>query len=258
MQPDWLLTQIDDGVATVTFNRPQARNAMTRELREAFHDQLKALAANADVAILVLRGAGGNFIAGGDVKGFGETLQLGAAERQQNFQERALGAGEFVKDMVAFPKPVVAVVEGNVAGAGISIALASDFVLANDQVAFTFAHAHVGLSLDVGLSFFLPRTVGGLHARRLAMLGEKVGAQEAQALGLVTDVVPSGEIEAALQALLERIQKMPGPALTEIKAQLSVAMNNTLAQQLMLEADAVGRCAATDDFTARVSAFVRR
>ena len=258
MNPDWLLTEVNNGVATVTFNRPDARNALTRELREAFHDQLKALRDRADVSILVLRGAGGNFIAGGDVKGFGETLELSPAERQENFRERAGGAGEFVMDLVAFPKPVIAVVEGNVAGAGISIALAADFVLANDKVKFTFAHAHVGLSLDVGLSFFLPRAVGGLSARRLAMLGEQVEADDAKSLGLVTDVVASEELDTAVSTLVKRFRKMPAPALNEIKSQLAVSIDNPIAEQLALEADAVGRCAATDEFKARVTAFANR
>ncbi|MFA5679071.1 MAG: enoyl-CoA hydratase-related protein [Pseudomonas sp.] len=253
-----LVVDVQDGVMTIAFNRPKARNAMNAAMRAAFCDALERAEADGNVRVLVLRGNGGSFIAGGDVKSFAETLPLTPPQRQETFVQRVSAAAPMVTALVNFPKPVIAVIDGAVAGAGISIALCSDFVIANRSARFTFAHAHIGLALDVGLSYFLPRIMGTLDAKRLAMLGEQVGAEDALRLGLVSMLVDDGQVEHALQELLSQVKTMPAQAMHSIKKQLLASPHNTLMQQLALEADLVGECAGSADFEQRVSAFVHK
>ncbi|NIB38866.1 hypothetical protein HBA55_04670 [Pseudomaricurvus alkylphenolicus] len=255
MEKDWLLTETRDGIVTITFNRPEARNAMTGAIRKALCDQILVLDQDDSVRALVFKGAGGNFVAGGDLKGFAETLHLESAERQGNFVTRVNEATTFITTLANFSKPVISVIDGDVAGAGISIALASDFVVAGENARFTFAHAHVGLALDLGLSYFLPRIVGTLEAKRLTMLGAQIKAEEAKALGLITSLVE--DTEAALEKLLAQIGKMSVPAMAAIKAEINASSRNNLNTQLGLEARMVGECAATDEFKNRVAAFVK-
>lgn len=253
-----ILQELVGGVATLSFNRPKARNAMNPAMRDALIASLEQLASDDAVEVVVLRGTGGSFIAGGDLKSFAATLELDRDARRENFRERVNVASRLVTQLVHFPKPLVAVIDGDAAGAGISIALCCDFVLASDNARFSFAHAHVGLALDLGLSYFLPRAVGSLQAKRLAMLGTQVGAEEAYNLGLITTLLKEGELEGALEKLLTSIAKMPGSALAAIKTEFRSANNATLEEQLALEADAVADCAATEAFERRVAAFVGR
>lgn len=256
MEKSWLLDHVDNGVHTITFNRPEAKNAMTREMREVLTVRLQELEADPSVKVLVFRGNGGSFIAGGDVKSFAETLDMGNARRKGYFTTRINESTTFVTTLANFPKPVISVVEGDVAGAGISLVLCSDFVIANASTRFSFAHVHVGLALDVGLSYLLPRNLGLLQAKRLAMLGERVDAAEAEKLGLITSIVPDTEVDEALAKLLSRLAKMSTPALAAIKKELLSSSVNNLPTQLCLEASLIGETAGTDEFAKRVTAFV--
>lgn len=253
-----LLVERDKKVVSLVFNRPEARNAMSPELRDELLKQLKLLACDEQVAVVVLRGSGGSFVAGGDLRSFAKTLELEPAERQKNFTDRVRISSELVTALVEFPKPLISVVEGDAAGAGISIALCSDFVIANHSARLSFAHAQIGLALDLGLSYFLPRTVGTLQAKRLAMLGTVVDAQSAKELGLVTTLVADEQIEAHVEKLASKLQKMPALAMSAIKTEFREANSNTLLDHLNLEAEMVGQCAASDDFKQRVSAFVAK
>tara|TARA_B110000211_G_scaffold125371_2_gene144380 strand:- start:9389 stop:10162 length:774 start_codon:yes stop_codon:yes gene_type:complete len=257
MSQDSLLIKKSNGVVTITFNRPEARNAMTGEIRAQLYDMLRPLNEDPEVRVLVLRGKG-SFVAGGDVNAFAQTLELTPEQRRDNFVTRVNAVSPFVTLLANFSKPVISVVEGDVAGAGISIALASDFVIANKSARFTFAHAHVGLALDVGLSYFLPRIVGTLEAKKLAMLGGQLNADEAKHLGLITYLSEDDEVEEELGSLLKKLSRMSVPALAAIKQELAAAMQSDLAAQLALEAQQVGSCAATQEFEQRVAAFVNK
>jgi len=253
-----LAVHVQDGVMTLVFDRPEARNAMNAAMREAFCNALERAQDDADIQILVLRGNGGSFIAGGDVKSFAETLPMTRSQRRDAFVQRVSSAAPMVSTLVNFPKPVVAVIEGAVAGAGISIALSCDFIVANRSARFSFAHAHIGLALDVGLSYLLPRLMGTLDAKRLAMLGEQVSSEEARNFGPVTAVVEDDQVEQALQQLLRQVSTVPQQALRSIKTQLLASSHNSLTEQLALEAKLVGECAGSADFERRVAAFVNK
>lgn len=258
MSNEEILQERGDGVATLSFNRPKARNAMNPAMRDALMACLDQLAADDSVRVVVLRGQGGSFIAGGDLQAFAATLDLDREARRENFRQRVNVASGLVSRLVNFPKPLVAVIDGDAAGAGISVALCCDFILATENARFSFAHAHVGLALDLGLSYFLPRAVGSLQAKRLAMLGVQVPAQEAHSLGLVTTLVEEGQLADELSDLLASLGKMPGSALSAIKQEFRSAGNATLQEQLALEAEAVADCAANEAFERRVAAFVGR
>ena len=255
---DEILLQRDKGIATLVFNRPESRNAMNPAMRDALITALDLLAADVDIQAVVLKGQGGSFIAGGDLQAFAQTLDMERPARRKNFVERVTLSSALVEKLVNFPKPLIAVIEGDAAGAGISIALACDFVLATENARFTFAHAHVGLALDLGLSYFLPRAVGSLQARRLAMLGAKISGAEAYELGMVSSLLEVDALDQSLATLLSSLKKMPATALAGIKRELAASCSASLQQQLALEAEAVADCAATEAFEQRVAAFVRR
>jgi len=258
MSKEVLSLEYGEGVASLLFNRPEARNAMNPAMRDALMAQLDSLAADDAIRTVVLRGRGGSFVAGGDLQAFAETLALSREDRRKNFRQRVSLSSGLVQRLVTFPKPLVAVVEGDVAGAGISIVLCCDFVLATEAARFSFSHARVGLPLDLGLSYFLPRAVGNLQARRLAMSAARIGAEEACRLGLATSLVAGNQLETGLAELLEGLVAMPGTAITAIKREFRDAASATLEDQLALEADLVGDCAATEAFEQRVASFVNR
>lgn len=251
-----LKQSIDKGVATVVFNRPRVKNAMSQEMRAAFHEALLELKANDDVFVIVLQGAGGNFIAGGDVASFAETLELPSSDRVVNFTNRVNASSDFITCLATFPKPVISLVEGDVAGAGIGIALASDFILAHPASRFSFSHAQIGLALDIGLSYFLPRLIGPLQAKRLSMTGARLSGIEALNLGLVTSLTDN--LDEDLDALITGLSKMSPHALKAIKEELNQSIDSSFSAQLELEARKVGECAGTDEFYQRVSAFMKR
>lgn len=258
MSSNEVLLEKTDSVATLFFNRPESKNAMNPAMRDAFIENLDALAGDDSVSVLVLRGKGESFIAGGDLQAFAATLELEPDERRNNFYDRVMVSAGMVSSLVNFPKPVIAVIEGDAAGAGISLALCCDFVLATTNSRYSFAHAHVGLALDLGLSYFLPRAAGTLQAKRLAMLGQTIPAEEAYRLGLVTTLVEKDDVNEALSSLLSSLRKMPLTALQAIKREFKSSSAKTLEEQLECEAEAVGDCAATDAFKKRVTAFVSR
>ena len=253
-----LLVSHCNGVATLTFNRPAARNAMNPAMRDALLEALDAIDCDTTIEVVVLRGNGGNFIAGGDLQAFAETLELDREARRKNFSDRVKVSSALVERLINFSRPIIAVIEGAAAGAGISISQCCDFVIANRSARLSFAHVHVGLALDLGLSYFLPRAAGTLAAKRMAMLGARISAEEALALGLVTTLVEDEQVEAELETLLGTLAKMPSAALASIKREFRDGPSKSLQEHLALEAEMVADCAATEDFERRVAAFVAR
>ncbi|MEQ8690669.1 MAG: enoyl-CoA hydratase/isomerase family protein [Pseudomonadales bacterium] len=253
-----LIQARSDGVATLRFNRPDARNAMNPSMRDALMAALGRLAADDTTRAVILRGNGDSFVAGGDLNAFAETLQMDPETRRRNFHERVTVSSTLVEQLIDFPKPLIAVIEGDAAGAGISIALCCDFVIASTNARLSFAHAHVGLALDLGLSYFLPRIAGTLQAKRLAMLGARITAKEAFALGLITTLAEQNSVDAELDELLKSLSRIPVTALAGIKRELRHSDGNNLSAQLSLEADEVAACAKTEAFAERVASFFGR
>lgn len=247
-----ILYAVADGIATITFNRPTVMNALDPETIVAFRAVCERAEQDATARVVVLRGAGPGFIAGGDVASFKQHLA--------DFSEKVVGlAAELHGGILALRrmrKPVIASVHGAVAGAGMSIMMACDLIVAAEGTQFNMAYSRIGTSPDGGATWFLPRLVGYHKAMEMLLLAESVDVAAMQAMGIVNRVVPAAELEAATQKLAQRLAAGPATAYAETKALLNIQLNQILTNHLDAEAQAFSRCAAHADFAEGVTAFV--
>ncbi len=214
--PAPLRFEIHDRVATLTLNRPDKLNALVPEMKEGFEEAL-ARAAEPDVKVLFLRGAGRAFSAGGDIG----WMARGLAEGRLADLEVLLDLGVFVAHGLAtLPKPVVAVVHGPAAGAGLSLALCADLRLATPEAVLGMAFVKIGVHPDWGGSVMLSRLVNPAIAAELMFTGVPLDATRAQALGLLNQVVPADQLEEAVHALAQRLAAGPSETFARIKATL--------------------------------------
>jgi 2-(1,2-epoxy-1,2-dihydrophenyl)acetyl-CoA isomerase len=243
-----IIAEIRGGIAYVTVNRPDARNAMTSGMFEelvAFLDQLRD---DREVRVLLLQAAGNTFIAGGDVKAFAAGLEMTPEARAEDMRTRAQRAGRVCSAIARLPQAVVVAARGYAVGVGLSIISAADLAIVSDNVQFLLAHVSLGLSPDGAVSFFLPRQVGLKRAKQIALLGEAISAHEACAMGLVNWVVPDAELEGRAGALAVRLAAAPATAVAEIKSLLGTSFERDLAGQVAAEVRSLHRCALTPDF----------
>ncbi len=251
-------SSLRDGVAVIEIDNVARRNAFTIAMLQSLREQVNMRLGDPACRVLVLRGAGGFFSAGGDITDFRTTLHLDAPARLETF--RAL-IGNWVNPVIlalrAAHQPVVSVVQGACAGYGMSLALASDVVIAAEDAVFSTAYTGIALPCDGGQSVFLSRAIGERRARELMWSARRVEAREALALGLVEQVVPVASIDEAAQARIARLVDGPRHALGEIK-RLIAGTGPSLEAQLAAEAEAFARCAATMDFVEGVNAFAER
>lgn len=250
-----ILSACDHGVATITISNPVRRNAFSVAMLQAMRKAVETSLADPDCRVLVLRGAGGSFSAGGDINDFRATLYLEAPARLDAF--RALIENWVNPVILALRRahqPVLSVVQGACAGYGLSLALASDCVIAADDAVFSTAYTGLALPCDGGQSMFLMQALGERRARELMWSARRIAAAEALALGLIEQVVPVAGLEGAAQAHVDRLANGPRHALAEIKRLLGAA-GPSLEAQLAAEALAFARCAATMDFVEGVTAF---
>jgi 2-(1,2-epoxy-1,2-dihydrophenyl)acetyl-CoA isomerase len=255
---DALITEVSGGVARITINRPEARNALTGAIIQAMAAFCERIEHDDQVRAVVIAGAGAHFMAGGDVKSFAAALDLPPEELRADFERRSREAAPLWLALERMPQPVVASVRGFAAGAALSLVAGADFAIASDTATFLLAQVHLGLVADGGATYHLPRAIGLRQAKRLAYLGERVGAAEALAIGLVTRVVPDAELEAATQALADRLAAAPFVALAAAKRLLNASPGSTLAQQLASEGEAAGTCGGSADLREGVRAFVEK
>lgn len=254
-----VLLEIAQGVATITLNRPQVLNALNNAMSDGLFAALAKVEADAAVRVLVFRGAGDAFMAGGDIGYFKEKLAEHAADKNgfkpyvRAMVERAQKLSLAIRQM---PKPVIASVKGGCAGFGLSLVLACDLAIAADNSKFTLAYIHLATVPDGGSSFLLPRIVGQKRAAEIALLGDRFGAAEAERWGLVNKVVPLADLEAETAKLAARIARGPAKAYAGTKALLEAANRNSLLDQLQAEIDGFTACALSDDFEIGVNAFI--
>jgi 2-(1,2-epoxy-1,2-dihydrophenyl)acetyl-CoA isomerase len=255
-----LLATLDSGVLTLTLNRPDARNAMSRAMNEALQRQLAAAEADPEVKCVVLTGAGHGFCAGGDVKGMaargGGTpgdLTLDEAIHRQRVNQRAT-AGK----LYTMPKPTIAALPGAAAGAGLALALACDLRIMARSAILTTAFARVGFSGDYGGTYFLTQLVGSAKARELYYLSDRVGADEALRLGLVNWVCTSEELPARTREIALRLAGGPTVAYRYMKENLNRALAGDLDDCLDLEATHHIHCGQTEDHREAARAFVEK
>ncbi len=258
-----LLESFDEGVATLTMNRPEARNAMGGDMMTAMHEALPRLAADRDVRCVVLTGAGGAFCAGGDVKGFASEAgsKSGGSSGGFDLEGRAHGlrAGmELSRLLHEMPKPTLAAIPGPAAGAGLSLALACDMRIAVDTAKLTTAFSKVGLSGDYGGSFFLPYIVGQAKARELYFSAPVLSGTEAGEIGLVNRVATADEYEQAVADLARELASLPTVAVGYMKKNLNAAYGGSLSDTFDREALHMIRCFMTDDHKGAAKAFVEK
>jgi enoyl-CoA hydratase/carnithine racemase len=241
------------GVATVTLDRPAKLNALTFEVYADLRDLLAQLPHRGDVRVLVLRGAGRAFCSGGDVHEIiGATLRMS----QNELLAFTRMTGAVVQAMRECPIPIVAVVHGMAAGAGAALALAADFRIATRAARFAFLFTKVGLSgADMGVAYLLPRLVGLGHATKLLMLGDTVDAEQAERIGLISELVADGELDAAVDRLARRLATGPTQAYAQTKALLTREQDMSLPAAIELEAVTQALLMTGDDYAEFHAAF---
>jgi enoyl-CoA hydratase/carnithine racemase len=225
---------VDEGVATLTLNRPERLNALTFDVYADLRDLLPELAHRGDARVLVLTGEGRGFCSGGDVEEIIGPLQRMEAAELLEFTRMT---GTVVRSLRECPLPVIAAVNGVAAGAGAVIALASDFRLLARSASFAFLFTRVGLAgADMGSAYLLPRIVGLGRATELLMLGDKVTAEQAERIGLASQVVADDELPAAAQALARRLADGPALAHSSTKVLLTRELDMDLGGAIEMEA----------------------
>ncbi|TCP54229.1 short chain enoyl-CoA hydratase /enoyl-CoA hydratase [Tamaricihabitans halophyticus] len=241
------------GIATLTFDRPDKLNALTFEAYADLRDLLAELPQRGDTRVLVLRGNGRAFCAGGDVNEIiGETLAM----RPDQLLEFTRMTGEVVKAMRECPIPIIAALHGMAAGAGSVLALAADFRLGSHSAKFAFLFTKVGLSgADMGSAYLLPRIVGLGRATQLLMLGDTIRAEEAERIGLLSQLVPDEELDEAVRRLATRLAEGPAQGYAQTKALLTKELDMSLGGALELEAMTQALLMKTEDYAEFHAAF---
>jgi enoyl-CoA hydratase/carnithine racemase len=221
----------------LTISDPAARNALSPQVYAAGIEALDTAESQAQVRCVVLRGAGEHFCGGGDLQRLKATRASGVQEGAERQRQSIDRLGGFVETLRSFPKPVIAAVEGYAAGAGFSLVLACDLVVAAEDAKFLLSYAKVGLSPDGGASWQLARRLPPNIALEAIMLPAPIAAERARALGLVNEVVPHGQALAAALALAERLAAMPPNVLASAKELVHGAARRGLTEQLAAERD---------------------
>lgn len=259
-----LLAEIEDGVATITLNRPRKRNALSDQLTPALRESLLRFDEDPDVRVVVLTGAGTAFCAGGDVSGMGSNRgpkrASGAVKRsfQDGVRELQRKQETLTLRLFDLSKPTIAALPGPAAGAGFSIALACDLRLASESAFVTTAFANIGLSGDYGASWLLPQLVGIAKAKELFYTSRRIGAAEGLALGIFNEVVDDDRLAERTAELARTIADGPPVALRYMKENLNRAVGGDLRTCLALEADRMSRSAQTEDHREAVAAFLAK
>jgi 2-(1,2-epoxy-1,2-dihydrophenyl)acetyl-CoA isomerase len=248
-----ILCESANGIARITLNRPERLNSFTSAMHAELRDALAAVAADKAARVLLLTGAGRGFCAGQDlsdraVAPGAEPVDLGESI-ENNYRPLVLA-------LRALPLPVVCAVNGVAAGAGANIALACDIVIAAKSAVFIQAFCRIGLIPDSGGTYFLPRLVGTARAMGLAMLGDKVGAQQAADWGMIWQCVDDAQLAPTVDALLAQLASAPTRGLAAIKRALHASATATLAAQLDLERDLQRELGRSADYREGVAAFI--
>jgi 2-(1,2-epoxy-1,2-dihydrophenyl)acetyl-CoA isomerase len=241
--------------ATIALNRPDRMNAWSNALSADLLDALRGVAADDTVRAVMLTGTGKAFCSGADLR---EGMAEAVANDGRLDVEKALTTWyhPIVTTIREMPKPVVSAVNGPAAGAGLSLALAADLVVAKESAYFTLAFVNIGLVPDGGASLFVPARVGFARAAEMALLGDPVTAAKAVEVGLINAVWPDTEFEAKSQALLSRLSNGPTRSYAGSKRELNHWLYSRMPEHLALEAQIQGEAAATKDFLEGVTAFL--
>jgi enoyl-CoA hydratase/carnithine racemase len=255
---DQLLCVVDDGVATITLNRPQARNAMSDQLSPALRRMIRFCSEDADVGAVLITGAGNTFCAGGDVKGMGDNRNGAPQTTQERIDDLQHRQRLLTGALVQLRKPTIAALPGAAVGAGLSIALACDIRIAAASAFVATGYARIGLSGDYGMAWLLTRTVGNSRARELMLTGERVDATRAETIGLFNRVVPDDQLTEQALTLARSLAKGPRVAMRFMKDNLDDAMSIDYFTALDREAQRLVQASLSPDHKEAVRAFVEK
>lgn len=250
-----ILFTIEQGIATLTLNRPDKLNSFTQAMHEEVRDALAKVNADNTVRVFVLTGAGRGFCAGQDlsdraVEPGSKGVDLGESV-EKNYAPLVLA-------LKALAMPVICAVNGVAAGAGANLALACDIVIAGKSASFVEVFCKLGLIPDTGGTFFLPRLIGSARAMGLAMLGEKLTAEKAEDWGLIWKCVDDADLAQEARKLAVHFSTAPTKGLAYTKQALAASGANTLPQQLALEARMMSDLGNSDDYREGVAAFMEK
>lgn len=264
---DWQYVRLERNghVALITVNRPERLNALGAEVTEGLHLALDSVQTDRDMWLVILTGEGRGFSAGGDVRAMGQRIDS-APSRPRNAGDEYLdrvtqtgrGLGELTMRIHEFRLPVIAAVNGVAAGGGLTLALACDLRIASDQSRFTVAQIKRGYVPDIGLTYFLPRTVGPAVAAELAFTGRIIDAETALRLGIVNKVVPHDTLMAETRALADEILANPPLSVSMAKKVLRLGLMADLRTALENEGVANAAASKTDDWREGVKSFLEK
>jgi len=250
--------QVQSGIATLTFDRPDKRNAMNDAMRSEFIDALEQVAADKAIRALVLTGAGKGFCAGGDIAGMEQRMNAPAGEIAFNGWHRQQRVHHTQSLLHTMPKPVIAAVNGAASGLGADTALACDFVMASEWASFTWSYIHRGIIPDGGGMYFLPRRVGLPKAKELIFTGHKVEVDEALALGIVDRKTSAATLVADAQAWAAELSRGSATALALAKTILNQTFELPAQQVFAQGSQAQGICYTSAEHRESVMAFLAR
>jgi 2-(1,2-epoxy-1,2-dihydrophenyl)acetyl-CoA isomerase len=255
MQFEHILFSIEDGIARLTFNRPDKLNSFTVAMHHEVRAALEQVKANGSARVLVLTGAGRGFCAGQDLGDRSIAPGDTAVDLGESVEKYY---GPLVRTLRALPMPVVCAVNGVAAGAGVNLALACDIVLAARSANFVEVFCKLGLIPDTGGTYFLPRLIGTARAMGLAMLGDKLSAERAEQWGLIWKCVDDDKLMQEVDALARHFATAPTKGLARTKQALYASPANTLEQQLDLERDCMRELGYSEDYREGVTAFMEK
>ena len=250
---DSILLTIENKVARITLNRPEVFNSFNREMALSLQGILDDCDSNPDVRAIVLTGNGKAFCAGQDLKEVTDpALNPGFKKILEEHYNPIITRIRLIK------KPIIGAVNGVAAGAGANIALACDIVVAHEKVSFIQAFSLIGLVPDSAGTYFLPRLIGFQKAQALAMLGDKISAEEAERMGMIYKSVPLETFDETINQLANKVSNMPTKALGLIKELFNQSMTNSLEVQLALESKLQIEAASSNDYAEGVAAFIEK
>ncbi len=250
--------KVDGGIATLTFNRPQAMNAFNPQMIADTRAAVASATGDEAVRVLIITGSGRAFSAGADLAAPNGAPE-GASVGEGIAHSMEVGFNPMARELMGCPKPVIAAVNGVTAGGGVGVALAADIVVACKSAYFLQVFVpQLGLIPDVGCTWLLPRLAGHARARALAMLGERLTAQDAADWGVIWKCVDDHDLFEDVEAIARRLVVSAPQALAQTKRVLDATWHNGFSEQLDLERDTQAKLGDTKDFLEGVSAFMQK
>lgn len=255
MSQSELTLEVSGAVATLTMNRPAARNALSAGMKEAFAEAVPRIAGDPSIRAVILTGSGGVFCAGGDLRAM---LEARGSMSTEGWRDRMRDVHPWLAQLVQLDRPLIAAVDGAAYGAGFSLALTADFVIATPAARFCLSFMRVGLAPDFAAMYTLPRVVGIQRAKELMLSAREVAADEALRLGIVMEVVPADGLLARSHELAQSFAGASPLAVSLVKQNVGMALASDLGRALDREANEQALCFTTAAHQAAVDRFLAK